>query len=207
MYRHFFKRLLGFCIALTALTCLSPVLLAVAVWLLFANKGAGVFFYQRRPGRGGRVFKVIKFKSMTDERDASGQLLPDNKRLTRAGRFVRATSIDELPQLINIVKGDMALIGPRPLSVSYLPYYNEEEQHRHDVRPGITGWAQVNGRTSIDWPQRMAYDLEYVHNLSFALDVKIFFLTIKKVFVREGIEYKDTGTINDYFESSDRLEK
>ena len=198
MYRHYFKRMIGFCIALTALLCLSPVLLIVALWLHFANKGAGVFFYQKRPGRGGRIFKVIKFKSMTDERDADGRLLPDSKRLTKAGRFVRATSIDELPQLINIVKGDMALIGPRPLSVSYLAYYNEEEQHRHDVRPGITGLAQVNGRTSIDWPQRMAYDLEYVHNLSFSLDVKIFFLTICNVLQRKDVGVDQSGTRSFY---------
>lgn len=198
MYKHVFKRVFGFLVALVAVILLSPLFVVVIVWLHFANKGAGVFFYQKRPGLHGKIFKVIKFKSMTDERDEDGYLLPDSQRLTKAGRFVRATSIDELPQLLNIVKGDMALIGPRPLSVSYLAYYNDEEQHRHDVRPGITGWAQVNGRTSIDWPQRMAFDLEYVRNLSFWLDVKIFCLTIYNVLNRKDVGVDQSGARSFY---------
>lgn len=157
------------------------------VGLHFANKGAGVFFFQERPGKYGKIFKVIKFKSMTDERDKDGKLLSDNQRLTRIGRFIRSTSMDELPQLFNVIKGDMSLIGPRPLVTIYLPYYNEKEQHRHDVRPGITGWAQVNGRKSITWEQKLAYDIDYVSNMSLWMDVKIFFLTVYKVFKRENV--------------------
>lgn len=146
-----------------------------------------MFFTQERPGKNGKIFNVLKFKSMTDERDKDGKLLPDNQRLTRIGRFIRSTSIDELPQLFNVIKGDMSLIGPRPLVTIYLPYYNEKEKHRHDVRPGITGWAQVNGRKSITWEQKLAYDIDYVNNMSFWLDVKIFFLTVYKVFKRENV--------------------
>ena len=149
MYKNFFKRVLDFCISLVALICISPILLVVTVWLHFANKGAGAFFFQERPGKDAKIFKVIKYKTMTDERDADGNLLPDAQRLTKVGKFVRSTSIDELPQLINVLKGDMALIGPRPLLVQYLPLYSKEQMRRHEVRPGISGWAQCHGRNAI----------------------------------------------------------
>lgn len=194
MYKHFFKRLLDFCISLTALICISPILLVVTIWLHFANKGAGVFFFQERPGKDERIFKVIKFKSMTDERDAEGNLLPDKDRLTPIGRFVRKTSIDELPQLLNVLKGDMALIGPRPLRTYYLPLYSEEQRHRHDVRPGITGWAQVNGRNNISWTKKFEYDVWYVRNVSFWLDVKIIFVTMKNVLIRKDISKEGMAT-------------
>ena len=194
MYKHFFKRVLDFCISLTALICISPILLVVTIWLHFANNGAGAFFLQERPGKDGRIFKVIKFKTMTDERDTEGKLLPDEQRLTKVGKFVRSTSIDELPQLINVLKGDMALIGPRPLRTYYLPLYSEEQRHRHDVRPGITGWAQVNGRNNISWTRKFELDVWYVRNLSFFLDVRILFMTVKKVFVREGISKDGMAT-------------
>lgn len=187
MYKYFFKRLIDFIIVFCVLVVIWPILLIITLWLHFANKGAGAFFAQERPGKGGKVFKVIKFKTMTDERDADGNLLPDADRLTNVGRFVRSTSIDELPQLINVLKGDMALIGPRPLLVQYLPLYSKEQARRHDVRPGITGWAQVNGRNAISWTKKFELDVWYVDHCSFWLDVKIIFLTIKKVFVREGI--------------------
>lgn len=187
MYRRFFKRWLDFIIVFCVLLLIWPLFLVIMVGLHFANKGAGVFFFQERPGKYGKIFKVIKFKSMTDERDKDGKLLPDNQRLTRIGRFIRATSIDELPQLFNVIKGDMSLIGPRPLATIYLPYYNEKEKHRHDVRPGITGWAQVNGRKSITWEQKLAYDIDYVSNMSLWMDLKIFFLTVYKVFKRENV--------------------
>lgn len=187
MYRHFFKRLLDFCIALVALICISPLLLVITVWLHFANKGAGAFFLQERPGLKGKVFKVIKFKTMTDERDAEGNLLPDVRRLTPVGRFVRSTSIDELPQLINVLKGDMALIGPRPLLVRYLPLYSPEQMRRHDVRPGISGWAQCHGRNAISWSEKFRLDVWYVDHLSFVTDLKVIFITIKKVLCREDI--------------------
>lgn len=187
MYKHFFKRLFDFSIALIALICLSPILLVVTIWLHYANKGAGAFFYQERPGLHGKIFKIIKFKSMTDERDADGNLLPDSDRLTKVGRFVRSTSIDELPQLWNVFKGDMALIGPRPLLTRYLPYYTEREQLRHTVRPGITGWAQVNGRNAIDWDSKLELDAEYADNVSISLDTKIFIRSIKQVIKREGV--------------------
>ena len=161
MYKHCFKRFFDFGIALIALICISPILLVVTIWLHFANKGAGAFFFQERPSKGEKIFKVIKFKTMTDERDAEGNLLPDKVRLTKVGRFVRSTSIDELPQLINVLKGDMALIGPRPLLVQYLPYYTEREQLRHTVRPGISGWAQVHGRNTVNWNERLEYDAYY----------------------------------------------
>ena len=164
-----------------------PILLLITIWLHFANKGAGAFFTQERPGKDGKIFRVIKFKSMTDERDASGKLLPDAKRLTHVGKFVRATSIDELPQLINVLKGDMALIGPRPLLPEYLPLYSEEQARRHEVRPGITGWAQVNGRNAISWSRKFELDVWYVEHCSLLLDVRIMLLTIKKVFAKEGI--------------------
>lgn len=187
MYKSFFKRLLDFCISLTALVCLSPVILLVTIWLHFANRGAGAFFFQERPGKDAKIFKIIKFKSMTDERDEDGQLLPDQQRLTKVGRLVRSTSIDELPQLINVLKGDMALIGPRPLLARYLPYYTNREKLRHSVRPGITGLAQVNGRNALDWDSKLELDAQYAENLSFLLDLKIFFKTIKKVIKHEGV--------------------
>ena len=187
MYKSFFKRLLDFCISLTALLCLSPVILLVTIWLHFANRGAGAFFFQERPGKDTKIFKIIKFKSMNDARDANGKLLPDKERLTKAGKFVRTTSIDELPQLINVLKGDMALIGPRPLLERYLPYYTEREQLRHSVRPGITGLAQVNGRNALDWDSKLELDAQYAENLSFLLDLKIFFKTIKKVIKHDGV--------------------
>jgi lipopolysaccharide/colanic/teichoic acid biosynthesis glycosyltransferase len=186
-YSRFFKRPIDFLLSLTALTVLSPLLLIVTLWLHFANKGGGAFFRQERPGKNARIFRVIKFKTMTDERDAEGRLLPDDKRLTRVGRFVRSTSIDELPQLINVLKGDMSLIGPRPLLVRYLPLYSAEQARRHEVRPGITGWAQVNGRNAISWGRKFELDVWYVDNLTLWLDIKTVFLTIRKVLVREGI--------------------
>ena len=196
MYKHFFKRVLDFSISLIALICISPILLVVTVWLHFANKGAGAFFFQKRVGKNGKFFKIYKYKSMTDEKDADGKLLPDAQRLTKVGRFVRSTSIDELPQLFNVLKGEMALIGPRPLPVNYYPYYNEVEQHRHDVRPGITGWAQVNGRKNVTWPQKLAYDVEYVEKLSFMMDMKIFWLTIYKVLKRSDVGVETSGVVN-----------
>lgn len=188
MYKHFFKRLIDFCIVFTALLIIWPVLLVITIWLHFANKGAGAFFFQERPGKDEKIFKVIKFKSMTDERDAEGKLLPDAQRLTKVGKFVRSTSIDELPQLINVLKGDMALIGPRPLLPKYLPYYSERESVRHQVRPGITGWAQVNGRNHVLWEERFELDAYYVEHLSLALDFKIVFTTIKNILSRKDIE-------------------
>ena len=187
MYKSFFKRLLDFCISLTALVCLSPVILLVTIWLHFANRGAGAFFFQERPGKDAKIFKIIKFKSMNDARDANGKLVPDKERLTKAGKFVRTTSIDELPQLINVLKGDMALIGPRPLLERYLPYYSDREKLRHTVRPGITGLAQVNGRNALDWDSKLELDAQYAENLSFLLDLKIFFKTIKKVIKHDGV--------------------
>lgn len=187
MYKYF-KRFFDFCFALTALLCLSPVLLIITIWLHFANKGAGVFFYQLRPGKDERIFKVIKYKSMTDERDDDGNLLPDAKRLTSVGRFIRATSIDELPQLLNVLKGDMALIGPRPLLVEYLPYYTERERLRHTVRPGITGYTQVHGRNNLSWDERLEMDAYYVEHVSFTMDFKIFFKTIYNVIARKDVQ-------------------
>ncbi|MGL5980482.1 MAG: sugar transferase [Phocaeicola sp.] len=187
MYKNFFKRIIDFTIVATALLLIWPILLLVTLWLTIANKGAGAFFTQERPGKGGKIFRVIKFKTMTDERDADGKLLPDAVRLTPVGRFVRSTSIDELPQLINVLKGDMSLIGPRPLRTHYLPLYSQEQARRHDVRPGITGWAQVNGRNTISWAKKFEYDVWYVDHIGFTLDLKILFLTIQKVFKREGI--------------------
>ena len=181
MYKNFFKRVIDFTIVFMALLVIWPFLLIIYIWLTIANKGAGAIFYQERPGKDGKIFKVMKFKSMTDERDAEGNLLPDIQRLTRVGAFVRKTSIDELPQLINVLKGDMALIGPRPLLPEYLPYYTEREQLRHTVRPGITGWAQVNGRNNVTWDQKLALDVYYVENLSLGMDVKVLLTTIKNV--------------------------
>lgn len=195
MYRNFFKRLIDFILVLCVLLVIWPILLIITVWLHFANKGAGVFFTQDRPGKNGKIFKVIKYKTMTDERDAEGNLLPDADRLTKVGSFVRSTSIDELPQLINVLKGDMALIGPRPLLPQYLPLYSPEQARRHEVRPGITGWAQINGRNAISWTKKFEYDVWYVDHCSFLLDLKIVFLTIKKVFIREGISQEGQATM------------
>lgn len=202
MYKHFFKRFFDFCIALVALLILFLPLLVITVWLHFANKGAGAFFFQERPGLHGKIFKVIKYKTMTDERGEDGKLLPDAQRLTKVGKFVRSTSIDELPQLINVLKGDMALIGPRPLYVRYLPYYTEVEQRRHDVRPGISGWAQCHGRKSITWTEKLRYDVEYVDKCSLMMDLKIIFTTIKQVLAREDVGVATSGTndFNDYRE-------
>ena len=198
MYQYFFKRILDFCIALTVLVCVSPLLLIVTVWLHFANKGAGAFFLQERPGWKAKIFKVIKFKTMTDERGADGELLPDAQRLTSVGRFVRSTSIDELPQLINVLKGDMALVGPRPLLVQYLSLYSTYQNRRHEVRPGITGWAQCHGRNAISWTRKFEYDIWYVDHLSIYLDLRILFLTIKKVLRREDINQANNATIEDF---------
>lgn len=195
MYKHFFKRLIDFMLVLCVLLVIWPILLVITVWLHFANKGAGAFFFQERPGKNGKIFKVIKYKTMTDKRDADGNLLPDAERLTKVGRFVRSTSIDELPQLFNVLKGDMALIGPRPLLPQYLPLYSKEQARRHEVRPGITGWAQINGRNAISWTKKFEYDVWYVDHCSFLLDLKIVFLTIKKVFVREGISQEGQATM------------
>ena len=195
MYAHFFKRLIDFTIVFMVLLIIWPILLMITIWLHFANKGAGAFFTQERPGKNGKIFKVIKYKTMTDERDAQGNLLPDADRLTKVGKFVRSTSIDELPQLINVLKGDMALIGPRPLLPQYLPLYSKEQARRHEVRPGITGWAQVNGRNAISWAKKFELDVWYVDHCSFWLDLKIIFLTIKKVFIREGISQEGQATI------------
>ena len=188
MYKHFFKRFFDFWIALTALICISPILMIVTIWLHFANKGAGAFFTQERPGKNGKIFKVIKFKSMTDERDENGELLPNEKRLTKVGRIVRSLSIDELPQLINVLKGDMALIGPRPLLTWFLPLYTKEQARRHDVRPGITGWEQVHGRNTLTYSKKFEYDVWYVENISFLVDLKIIYKTIWNV-----IHKKDVG--------------
>lgn len=198
MYNHFFKRLLDIFVSGIALLCVGWFILLVALFLHFANKGAGAFFFQTRIGKGEKPFKVIKFKSMTDEKDANGKLLPDKERLTKAGRFVRSTSIDELPQLINILKGDMSFIGPRPLPPVYLPYYTDEEAHRHDVRPGMTGWAQVNGRKNITWQHKLECDVYYVQHLTLWLDIKIFFMTIKSVFKREGVGIETSGNVSLY---------
>lgn len=198
MYRHFFKRFFDFWIALVALICLSPVLIVVTIWLHFANKGAGAFFLQERPGLHGKVFKIIKYKTMTDERGADGELLPDAERLTRVGRFVRSTSIDELPQLINVLKGDMSLIGPRPLLVQYLPLYSAEQARRHDVRPGITGWAQCHGRNAISWCEKFKLDVWYVDNVSLKTDLQIIFITIKKVLCRSDISSATSATMEPF---------
>ena len=192
MYKRYFKRWLDFAIVFCVLLVMWPVLLVIAVWLHFANKGAGAFFTQARPGKDGKLFKVIKFKSMTDERDEDGQLLPDAQRLTAVGRFIRSTSLDELPQLLNVLKGDMALIGPRPLLPQYLPLYSKEQARRHEVRPGITGWAQVHGRNAISWTEKFKLD---VYHVSLRVDLEVVFLTIKKVLKREGISQEGQATM------------
>ena len=193
--------------ALVALVCISPVLIVVAIWLHFANKGAGAFFLQERPGLHGKIFKIIKYKTMTDERDAEGNLLPDKDRITAVGKFVRKTSIDELPQLINVLKGDMALIGPRPLLPEYLPYYTERERLRHTVRPGISGWAQVNGRNNLTWDQKLELDAYYVEHLSFLMDLRVLLTTVKNVLGGKDVNVvpsavKGAGKLN--VERSDR---
>ena len=195
LYKDHIKRILGFSISLLALICLSPVLLVVTVWLHFANKGAGAFFLQERPGKDAKIFKIIKFKTMTDERDVDGNLLPDAQRLTRVGRIVRSTSIDELPQLINVLKGDMAIIGPRPLLKEYLERYSPEQARRHEVRPGITGWAQCHGRNSLSWSEKFKLDVWYVDHCSFITDVKVILYTIKKVISRDGISQDGQATM------------
>lgn len=194
MYRGCFKRCLDFLIVFCVLFVIWPILVVIALGLHFVNKGAGAFFTQERPGRGGKIFKVIKFKSMTDKRDLMGNLLPDEERLTKIGKFIRTTSLDELPQLINVLKGDMSLIGPRPLLPQYLPLYSTEQGRRHDVRPGITGWAQVNGRNDVSWGKKFELDVWYVDHLSFWLDMKIIFLTIGKVLKRDGVSKEGMAT-------------
>lgn len=194
MYSYLLKRVIDLVIVFCALSIIWPILLVIIIFLHFANKGAGVFFTQERPGKNAKIFKAIKFKTMTDERGPEGNLLPDAERLTKVGKIVRSLSIDELPQLINVLKGDMSLVGPRPLLPKYLPLYSEEQYRRHEVRPGITGWAQVNGRNDISWKRKFELDIWYVDHISFWLDVKIVFLTIKKVFIREGINMEGSAT-------------
>ena len=198
MYSFFLKRLIDFIVVFGVLVIIWPILLIMTLWLHFANRGAGAFFTQERPGQYGKIFKVIKFKTMTDERDENGDLLPDEKRLTKIGKFIRSTSVDELPQLFNVLKGDMSLIGPRPLLPQYLPLYSKEQARRHEVRPGITGWAQVNGRNAISWTKKFELDVCYVDHCSFLLDLKIIFLTVKKVFVREGISSDTSVTMEPF---------
>ena len=194
MYAHCIKRIFDFSLALLAILCLSPILIIVTVWLHYANKGAGAFFFQERPGKDEKIFKVVKFKSMTDERDEDGNLLPDKQRLTTIGKFIRKTSIDELPQLFNVLIGNMALIGPRPLLVKYLPLYSPEQHRRHEVRPGITGWAQVNGRNAITHTKKIEYDVWYVDHLCFSLDCKIILMTIHNVLHRKDISHEGVAT-------------
>lgn len=198
MYKHFLKRFFDFWISLIVLIIISPFLLVVTVWLHFANKGAGAFFFQERPGKDGKIFKVIKYKTMTDERDQNGELLPDEKRLTKVGKFVRSTSIDELPQLINVLRGDMALIGPRPLLVQYLPLYSPEQARRHEVRPGISGWAQCHGRNAISWTEKFKLDVWYVDHCTLWTDIKVIVITIKNVLMRKDINSATAATM-DYF--------
>lgn len=195
MYKHFFKRLFDFCISLIALLLIGWFLIIIAIWLHFANKGAGAFFFQERPGKNGKIFKVIKFKTMTDERDAEGNLLPDEVRLTKVGKLVRSTSIDELPQLINVLKGDMALIGPRPLLVQYLPLYSKEQARRHEVRPGISGWAQCHGRNAISWTEKFKLDVWYVDHCSLLTDIQVIIITIKNVLMRKDINSATSATM------------
>lgn len=195
MYKHFFKRLLDFLISFVALLLIGWLLVIIAVWLHFANKGAGAFFTQDRPGKDGKIFKVIKFKTMTDERDKDGILLPDEKRLTKIGRVIRSTSIDELPQLINVFKGDMALIGPRPLLPKYLPLYSPEQARRHEVRPGITGWAQVHGRNTITWAEKFKLDVWYVDHLTLWIDIKVIAMTVVNVLARKDINNENSVTM------------
>lgn len=195
MYKNFFKRIIDFTIVFIALLIIWPILLLITIWLHFANKGAGAFFTQERPGKDGKIFKVIKFKTMTDERDENGNLLPDAQRLTKVGKFVRSTSIDELPQLINVLKGDMSLIGPRPLLVKYLPLYSKEQARRHEVRPGMTGWAQCNGRNAISWTKKFELDVWYVDHCTLWTDIKIIWITIMKVLKRADISQEGQATM------------
>ncbi len=195
MYKFFLKRFFDFWISLVVLIFISPILLVITIWLHFANKGAGAFFFQERPGKDSKIFKVIKFKTMTDERDSEGNLLPDEKRLTKVGRFVRSTSIDELPQLINVFKGDMALIGPRPLLVQYLPLYSKEQARRHEVRPGISGWAQCHGRNAISWTEKFKLDVWYVDHCTLWTDIRVIFITIKNVLMRKDINSATSATM------------
>ncbi|QYR02153.1 sugar transferase [Riemerella anatipestifer] len=197
MYKNFFKRVIDFSLALIGFILLLPVFLIVMVLLTIANQGKP-FFFQKRPGKNERIFSIIKFKTMNDKKDANGNLLSDAERLTAIGKFVRKTSLDEIPQLLNVIKGDMSLVGPRPLLPQYLPLYNEEQKKRHNVRPGITGWAQVNGRNAISWQQKFEYDVWYVENISLSLDIKILLLTVKKVFVSEGISQEGQATIEPF---------
>lgn len=195
MYKHFIKRLFDFCISLITIILLSPLLLVITIWLHCVNKGTGAFFIQERPGKNDRIFKLIKFKTMTDKKDAEGKLLPDAQRLTKVGRFVRSTSIDELPQLINVLKGEMALIGPRPLLIKYLPLYSKEQARRHEVRPGISGWAQCHGRNSISWKEKFELDVWYVDHVTLFTDIKIIFLSIKNVLQRKNINSATSATM------------
>lgn len=197
MYKRFFKRIFDFIAAFFGLLLLSPVFIVITIGLFFANNSKP-FFFQKRPGKNERIFSIVKFKTMNDKKDLEGNLLPDAERLTKIGSFVRKTSLDEIPQLINVLKGDMSLIGPRPLRIHYLPLYSQEQKKRHNVRPGITGWAQVNGRNAISWTKKFELDVYYVENISFGLDLKIFFLTIKKVFVREGISQEGQATVEPF---------
>ena len=198
MYKHFFKRFLDFWISLIVLIIIFPILLVITIWLHFANKGAGAFFFQERPGKDAKIFKVIKFKTMTDERDAEGNLLPDEQRLTKVGKFVRSTSIDELPQLINVLKGDMALIGPRPLLVQYLPLYSKEQARRHEVKPGISGWAQSHGRNAISWTEKFKLDVWYVDHCTLCTDIQVIFITIKNVLLRKDINSATSATMEPF---------
>lgn len=198
MYKHCFKRVLDFLISLIALLMIGWFLIIVVIWLHFANKGAGAFFYQERPGKGEKIFKVIKFKTMTDERDSKGNLLPDAQRLTKVGRFIRSTSIDELPQLINVLKGDMALIGPRPLLVQYLPLYSPIQRRRHEVRPGISGWAQCHGRNAISWKDKFDLDVWYVDHCTLWTDIKVIMITIKNVLLRKDINSATAATMESF---------
>ena len=195
MYKNFFKRFFDFWIALIALICVSPILIVVTIWLHFANKGAGAFFFQERPGKDAKIFKVVKFKTMTDERDENGNLLPDEDRLTKVGKFVRSTSLDELPQLFNVLKGDMALIGPRPLLVQYLSLYSKEQARRHEVRPGISGWAQCHGRNNISWAKKFELDVWYVDHVSLLTDLKVIWITVMKVLKRADISQEGQATM------------
>ena len=198
MYKHFFKRLLDFWIALMVLICISPLLIVITIWLHYANKGAGALFTQERPGKDAKIFKVIKFKTMTDERDENGELLLDEDRLTKVGKFVRSTSIDELPQLFNVLKGDMALIGPRPLLVQYLPLYSKEQARRHEVRPGISGWAQCHGRNNISWTEKFKLDVWYVDHVSLMTDLKVIWITVMKVLKRADISQEGQATVEPF---------
>ncbi len=198
MYKLFFKRLIDFFIAFIALSILLIPLAIITLWLHFANKGAGALFFQERPGKNGKIFKIVKFKTMTDECDANGNLLPDEMRLTKVGKFVRTTSIDELPQFWNVLVGDMSLIGPRPLLVQYLPLYSQEQARRHEVRPGISGWAQCHGRNSLSWSKKFALDVWYVDHCTLMTDIKVIFITIKKVLVRDGISQEGNATMKPF---------